>query len=388
MKILYNWATGTGKSKKAIDHIKEITNNDIHKKILLVVAEVAHKKNWKEEFNKWELNPFINITIECYASLKKYINTNWDLIIFDEAHHLQSENRIDIIATIKSNDIILLTATIDKITLQNIEMIYGKFTINKYSLNNAIKNNRLPEPKIFLIKLLLNNQNKTETYVVKFGQKETIKTYQLNSFDEFWHFKKNKKQYNNCEFHIKCTEQEQYDYLTNEIKYWKNNYMIGRQEYQKNKWLRLELDRKIILGNMKTKYVEIFLNKIKNKKRFICFCSSIEQSMYFSSENSINSKKNDSLKIIDNFNNKKINSIFAVKMLQEGQNLVDIDYGIIIQLDSKERLFIQKFGRTLRSILPEQYIFYFENTQDEKYMQNIINNIDAKYIFFREWKYK
>ena len=55
-------------------------------KILLVVAENAHKDNWKKEIIKWGLKSN-DITIECYASLSKYKESWWDLIIFDEAHH-------------------------------------------------------------------------------------------------------------------------------------------------------------------------------------------------------------------------------------------------------------------------------------------------------------
>ena len=73
------------------------------------------------------------------------------------------------------------------------------------------------------------------------------------------------------------------------------------------------------------------------------------------------------------------NSIFAVGMLTEGQNLVDIDAGIIIQLDSKERSYLQKSGRVLRSKEPEQYIFYYKNTQDEKYLSTIIEDIPKEF---------
>ena len=77
--VALQWGTGIGKSKVAIDAIKLIKPL----KVLLIVAETAHKNNWIEEFNKWDLN-YDNIIIECYASLKKYRDTKWDLIIFDE----------------------------------------------------------------------------------------------------------------------------------------------------------------------------------------------------------------------------------------------------------------------------------------------------------------
>ena len=43
---ILNWATGVGKSKAAI----LLAEKWKAKKILLVVAELVHKENWKQEF--------------------------------------------------------------------------------------------------------------------------------------------------------------------------------------------------------------------------------------------------------------------------------------------------------------------------------------------------
>ena len=67
-------------------------------------------------------------------------------------------------------------------------------------------------------------------------------------------------------------------------------------------------------------------------------------------------------------------------LLQEGQNLVDIQVGVIIQLDGKERAFIQKFGRSLRAEDPIQFILYYENTRDEEYLKKALDGIDETYI--------
>ena len=47
--LILQWATGCGKSKAAIDIVKDL---DTHK-VLLAVAEIAHRENWKQEFLKW-----------------------------------------------------------------------------------------------------------------------------------------------------------------------------------------------------------------------------------------------------------------------------------------------------------------------------------------------
>ena len=86
--------------------------------------------------------------------------------------------------------------------------------------------------------------------------------------------------------------------------------------------------------------------------------------------------------IIDAFNDKKLRTIYAVGMANEGLNLVDIQAGIIVQLDGKERLFIQKFGRSMRAEDPVSYIFYYKNTQDETYLKKALENIDEKFISY------
>ena len=74
-------------------------------------------------------------------------------------------------------------------------------------------------------------------------------------------------------------------------------------------------------------------------------------------------------KIIDKFNQKKINQLFVVDMLREGMNLVEAN-AIIVQLDSKNRSAVQMLGRALRHDKPVIHIFYYKDTQDEIYLMN------------------
>ena len=67
-------------------------------------------------------------------------------------------------------------------------------------------------------------------------------------------------------------------------------------------------------------------------------------------------------------------------MLVEGQNLNNIEAGVIVQLDGEERVFLQKFGRVMRADSPVQYIFYYKGTRDEEYLNKSIEGIDKKYI--------
>ena len=146
-------------------------------------------------------------------------------------------------------------------------------------------------------------------------------------------------------------------------------------------WLQWGTKRKRFLGELKTREAEELCIKLnKEGKRFICFCSSITQAEFLGGENCIHSKKKDVEEVISTFNSGKTNSIFAVGMLQEGQNLTNIQAGIIVQLDGEERGFIQKFGRSLRAEDPVQYILYYKNTRDEEYLQKALENINKDYV--------
>lgn len=381
-RVALQWATGLGKSKAAIDMAnyladKKFRESKVSLNMLLVVAEVAHKANWQKEFNKWGLKTD-NVVIECYASLKKYRNSNWDLIIFDEAHHLGSDLRMDVLTELHAEDIILLSATLPDQTMQAISGVFGEFIVSKVSLKEAIEWGVLPKPKVYLIPLTLDNTYPNCTIIEEWGRKEKRVTYKCKFFER-WEYLRNRNKYPNVTLEISCTQQQKYDYLTEQFEYWKNQFFRNRQEFTKNKWLQVGSKRKRFLGESKTNAVRLLLSKLYNK-RFICFCISIEQAELLGGKNAIHSKKDNSLYIIDDFNTKRISNLFAVGMLQEGQNLTNIEAGVIVQLDGQERAFIQKFGRSLRATDPVQFIFYYKNTRDTEYLENVLEGINEEYI--------
>ena len=371
-------ATGVGKSKIAIDLCYEMAAQQIAPlRVLLVVAEIAHINNWNAEFIKWNWS-WGQVTTICYASLKNYRDTEWDAIIFDEAHHLGSELRLDVFDTLRSRWKIFLSATLKDSLIGRLEESCGPIATIKMGLQDAFNADILPEPKIHLIELSLDDTIADQTIVEEWGKADKRKTA-ICSYAERWKYLRDKKKIPNGKLIIQCTRKQKYDYYCEQFEYYKKRYMLSRNEFVKNKWLQCGSKRKVYLGLLKTEIANGLLNKLRNK-RLICFCTNIEQAEYLGGENAIHSKKKERLEIIDKFNEGEISSLFAVGMLQEGVNLTNIQVGIIIQLDGEERAFIQKFGRTLRADTPEQYIIYYKDTRDEEYLNNALENIDTKYI--------
>ena len=384
-RLAFLWSTGVGKSKMAIGIANYLSENNSELKVLLVVAETAHKDNWKEEFKKWKLNKKINITIECYASLKNYQNTQWDLIIFDEAHHLGSDLRLEMLRTISAQNIILLSATLQDQLLYALQNIFGQFKVSRVTLQDAIQWGILPEPKIYLYALTLDNTRYTETIIEEWGKKNKEISIHC-TYSQRWEYIKNRKKYPNIKLIISCTQQQKYDYLTTQFNHYKTLYLNTRQINFRNKWMQAGSVRKRFLGECKTVYAEHLINEFRKKnKRFICFCSSINQAeelgkILKSKNNIIHSKKQKTQDIINKFNSKELNELYCVSMLVEGQNLNNIEAGVIVQLDGEERVFLQKFGRVMRADSPVQYIFYYKGTRDEEYLNKAIEGIDKKYI--------
>ncbi len=123
--IMLECATGVGKSKIAL----EVMNKFSPKNVLLCVAEIVHKENWKEQFRTWNIPYPEGLVIITYASLKNYTNTSWDMVILDECHHTNTEIRSALLNTLSTQRVLALSATIDKEVLETLQCAFGDFYV-------------------------------------------------------------------------------------------------------------------------------------------------------------------------------------------------------------------------------------------------------------------
>lgn len=383
-RVILKWSTGSGKTMPAIHMLNHLFDNNKIPRVLIVIAEKAHKNNWKNEINIFSdkaeqiLN---NITIICYASLKKYINTSWDFIVFDETHHLKSELRQSFVSTIKSRYILALSATLPLAVKFYLNKTFGNFLVSSLSLKASIDNNLLSEPTINIYTLSWETLNLCRhTLEINLSKNPTkiIKDYYPNR----WKYLRNKSAYKGCKLILYCTAKEKYEYYEEQINYYKRISMINpNNQALKNLWLQYGSLRKRYLGELKTETAKTIINKMRERNsRFITFCCSINQSLLFTKECAVNSKNPESFKLIDSFNKKELSELFAVGMLQEGVTLSNLEECLIIQLDGNERGFIQKTGRAMRAEHPMIHLIVIEGTQDTVYLKNVTENVEEKYI--------
>ena len=371
--IILNLATGMGKSKLAIDMVNKICDR-VYKgskqetSVLLVVAKQVHKNNWIEEINKWGGLKTDNVTIECYESLKKYRNSHFDVVILDEGHHL-SDMRKEILETINIHEnIIALSATIDNSLKDWFNSTYNTYILSA-SLQDAIEDSVLPEPTIYLIPLELKTGLPTEVIIKNPKAKGRI--LECNWANR-WSYIKQKKN----PVRIYCNEKQYHEDLCGNIEWLKKRSM--HSQIFKNKWLKLCNDRLKWLSDKKTNYIISLLDQLKDE-RTLTFCNSIEQTEILG-KNCIHSKNKNVETIINKFNKGKIDHITACQMVNEGQNLVNCKIGIYANINSSERINIQKFGRLLRHKEPVIIIPFYRNTREEEVLKEILQNFNRDCI--------
>lgn len=335
--------TGFGKSKLAIDLINHICdrvfkNDENPTTILILVAKTVHKQTWKDEIKKWGGIKSDYITIECYESLKNYKDSYFDIVVADEMQHL-SEARIDVLETIHINESFIgLSATIKR-DMRDYFIYNHKAEVIKCGLKEAVEDEVLPEPTVYLLPLTLDN---------------SICKYRIKRFGK----------------EVTTTQKGYYDNVSSLIEWYKNKYFNSRNERIKNLWLSTAGKRLKWCAEQKEALVLSLLDKFRNYKT-LTFCSSIEQSERLGKYN-ITSKNKASVKNLEMFNLNKIKHITACNILNEGVNLTNCRIGIFCNLNSSEIVVKQRVGRILRHKSPIIIIPYFKDTREEELVQKMI----------------
>ena len=366
--ILCELPTGFGKTKQALDilkrHIKKL-NQDI----LIVIPRNVLIESWKQEFKKWGMEKYLlSVTFTTYVSLPKH-EGKWDMVIFDECHHL-SERCREALTNFDIKRAILLSATVKRDMKDELNEVFDNLISYKIKMKEAIDNEVLPDPRVFLLPLTLETRFPTESiWKNPKGKEPVIEVPWANRWSAI-----KQKVY---KVRVCCSEYHYHQDLCSQIDWYKNRYMRTRNEALKAKWLKLAGDRLKWLSDKKMSTMQILKEHFKNE-RVLLFCNSIEQTEVLG--NCINSKSKDSLTTLEKFNNGKINQISAVNMLNEGCNLVNCRIGIYGNLNSSEIIVKQRLGRILRHKDPIIIIPYYKNTREEELVTKMLEDYNPKLI--------
>lgn len=328
-RLICQWATGTGKSNIVLKFL--LRHPDY--KCLILVPEQNNIQNWIDEFVKFNI-PTDNVQIYCYASFHKFRDTEWDLLVFDEVPHTDTEKRLAVCKTVKARFILALGAVVTYAERRALEDIYGVFRKSIIGLSSAIKMGLLPPLTVKVAHLEMPEKSKIE-----------------------------------------------YKRVHSEVDKAVGEFNAKPNEWNKKKMLFAGSKRKRFLGSLKEEALAIICRQFNLEgKRFLCFCSSIKQANALGGEYAFTSETPTSKKLIERFNNHEINSLYVVGKLIEGQNLKDIDCGVIGQLGGTDRITVQSIGRIMRSDNPVIYIPVFDGTKDDGFLSTLTDNVPEEYI--------
>ena len=371
--LLMELATGFGKTSISLRLANYLLNSQWYKdrkeiSILILVAKRVHKQTWKDEIVKWGgINhpaAKINIRMECYESLHKCCDEKWDIVLGDEVHHL-SEARQKTLKAMDFGYFIGLSATIPQKLKMWFKYNYHSEVVS-CDIIESIDSEVLPEPTILLFPLQVENTRMSETIELNPKAKGPVVH---GEYKDYWKLKKQK-----IHAIIKCTQKQKLMELDKSIEWYKKKAMSGNQA-MKQSWLYLCGKRLEFLADCKLQWVKLILHHL-DKERTITFCKTIAQTEQLG-KNCIHSQNKDATKVYDDFNNKKIDHITAVNILNENANLVDCRYGIFCNITSSEIITQQRQGRLLRHKDPIMIIPYYVGTREEELVKKGIEGFKS-----------
>lgn len=340
--------------------------------ILIVVPRVVLIQNWKDEFKKWGNDEYLDrVTFSTYAGLHKVpnIREHFNCVILDEAHHVTPRVQ-DLLTYITYDKIIMLSATVKRDLKYDLKEMFPDLYCYKVSMKEAIENEVLPDPMVYLLPLTLDSRYNSEKIVEHSSGRIPVTC----SYKDRWNYLRNK----NIKLTIECTQLQKSVEMNNEINFWKDKYMRTRNEIFKNKWLHLAGQRLKWLSNLKNPIVLNLLTLFRNE-RVLTFCNSIDQTIELG-RNCINSKNKDAVKVLESFNKGEIRHITACNMLNEGMNLSNCRIGIYANLNSSEIIIKQRLGRILRHKNPVIVIPFYKGTREEELVAKMLEDYNPQLI--------
>lgn len=374
--------TGVGKTKPAIDEMMELWDTwhfdhaksmedgykftrPKHPKIIVVVpTETLRDEGWPAEVKKWYGDEGsdmwgVSVTPVCYASLHKYDDGEWDLVILDEVHNLTAMSAQFFFTSNNTVKRVLgLTATFPDRKqetfkwdlLQNIAPIC--FT---YPLDQGVEDGLVSDFEINVVLTVLDNKDK----YIEAG----------NAKKRFFQ-----------------TEQGQYDYLHKIVKGLQIKASVGVDNTGRTDkalmMMQMKLNRFIYTLRTKERLAKAVMDQEIGTKRCVVFAGGIEQSGRLCGKEVYDSKHKTN-GALERFMSKETNILGAVSALNEGVNLNDVDMAIIVQVDSNPRTMTQRLGRVVRwreDHTAKIFILCVQNTLDESWLKNSLQSFDPKRI--------
>lgn len=313
-------ATGSGKSKIALDCLSFLRReeNKSFKTLLVTPTESMRDQDWPDEFKKWDVS-MDDVKLICQASISKEKLEKYDFILLDEYHNNTAVNLKKIAAVQDSHrpKILALTATLPKkADWPKDEERVGLLktvvpSVYKVTTDEAVDLGLISDFEVHVLKFRLDSKNLNITA----GSTK-------NSF--------------------KTTEASHYIYLTKNLQ----KAMFSKNEALK--FMAMQARTQFIYNlPSKTRLAKSCMKKFETMgKRRVIMAGSIDQANELCGNAVYHSES--TKEYLDMFQAGEIHMLGAVKSLDEGKNLHQLEQLLITQVQANERRLVQRIGRVVR----------------------------------------
>lgn len=346
----YVMATGTGKTWTAIYSAMEIIKE---KPILLVIcAPYKHLvKQWYEDVH--------NVLPECATVLVSSENSNWE------------NELIDMVLTSKYGkpQTIIAISTIVSFKKERFQRVVQKVRMEKMLIVDEAHRFKERDPKLqksyrYMLGLSATPSSKKNEE----SAKELLDFFGGKVFNlpiEYAIEKKFLVHYNYYPIYVEATanDEAEFNKYTKLIaSCFKNGVCIDIEKVAKYKRARL---RTIAMAEEKNERIEWILSQIREDDHFIVYCGDgrLEDDLrhiqfvkneltdfgYRVSQFTATENMTERMKLVDMFNRGTIDSMVAIRCLDEGINIPSIKGALILASNDDYREFVQRRGRILRT---------------------------------------
>lgn len=335
---------GVGKTLIGLLHMEEEFKLGA-RDFLVVAPKLSIFATWKEEAYKFGLEHLlVHIKFTTYRSISKQ-TTAYDCVYLDECHNLLSTHENYLL--FYPGKILGLSGTPPRHDKSDKGKIVNTYCpiVYSYITDDAVEDDILNDYRIIVHLLPLS----------------TARTHKVKTKKGFF----------------MSSERDNYEYWTKQLE----GFGFNKDR------TRIMRMKAIMEYETKERYAKHLLQHVDDK--CIVFCNTTEQADRVCS-NSYHSKNKDSEENLDKFKRGDFNCLSAVVQLNEGVNIPNLKYGIIMHAYSNERKSAQRIGRLLR-LNPDQtayiHILAYKDTVDTDWVISALGDLDQSKIKYRDAKY-
>lgn len=331
---------GVGKTLIGLQYIDRLRQDNMHLRVLVVAPKLSIFESWKDDGVKFGISG-ANIEFTSYLSLHKKDPNNYDVVILDECHSLLLSHQVFL--RVFTGKILGLTGTAPRYSVSEKGIMVATFCpiMYKYITDDAIDDDILNDYRILVHKMPLSSKN---TLPVVLKDKPIFYTSERKNYE-----------------------------------YWTNRLMDATSKKQEQ--IASIMRMKALMGfKTKENYAKHLLSEIDDK--CLVFCNTQEQADDMCSY-SYHSNNEESEANLEKFKTGEISDLSCVLQLNEGVNIPNLRYGIILHAYGNERKASQRIGRLLR-LNPEDtayiHILCYNDTVDERWVTESLKDLDENKI--------